>query len=355
MSMATRSAATSPLAAAILICMSLPGGCERTRDDMGKTLQTDHRPEVLVRLGAGTLGLVTSERRYCVWNVSGDPRLVREMALVGNMRHAMPISDTLVAQDLYTDDPEADSIVVVDLTSGQPRYTCELGKGAEVVAIAADIRGEALAWVEEQVHNPLSFRMRCVDVQTGKVKCDLEAPLVAPRYQRIGCLAFSPDGKTIAFASSEGKGAAGAVDIDSNVVLWHRVTEPWGGIWRIAFCPDSESFYATDDCGQLTRYETKTGKVLWRTEVKLPAYTPWGDQARERLLALDVSPDGKHVAVGTDYTKKVMIWEVSSGKRVGKIKVSKWPVESILLFSHDGKGIWAAGSQDRRIRYFALP
>ena len=87
----------------------------------------------------------------------------------------------------------------------------------------------------------------------------------------------------------------------------------------------------------------------------LPASTPWGEQAAERLLAVDVSPDGKTVAVGTDYTSKVMLWDVASGRSAGEIEAFDSPVESVVLFDSESKGIWAAGSQDKYIRHFKLP
>jgi len=285
--------------------------------------------------------------------VSIDPRQLRPSMLT-RMLNSTPLGEVISERQLRRHRNGAGYRIGDEKRVDLFRY------GAAVEAIAADQRGELVAWVEQMSqtisYRPQTFRLRCVDVRTGASQLDLEVPLVEPQVQRIGDLAISPDRKTIAFGGSQGEPAVGVVDIEKGAVLWNTaVPMPRGGVWMLAFCPDSRSFYATDNCGQLTRYETRTGRILWQTGVAVPALTPWGDQAMERLLAVDVSPDGAHVAVGTDYTCKVIVWEVSSGKLVGEIQVSKWPIESVLVFSHDGKGIWAAGSQDRSIRYFPIP
>ena len=70
-------------------------------------------------------------------------------------------------------------------------------------------------------------------------------------------------------------------------------------------------------------------------------------------MAVDVSPDGKYVAVGTDYTTRAIVWDVASGDCLKSVDVSKYPVGA-LFFSNDSRGFWAAGTLDKQLRYWPL-
>jgi len=304
------------------------------------------------RLQSGKIAIVTSDELQ-LWEASNPKAPTVRMRLPdpGAVGKVSPISDVLAAWEDYPNERKR-VVKIFELATGNTRHVFPLRKPWEVEAIASSYRGNLLVWVEQQ--HPMrgnTFRMRVADARSGKIIADVVAPLVYPRTQTITALTIAPDEQTVAFGSWDGGAAVGVVDVKNKKVLWHKKQEPLGGTWKIAYCPDSKSFFTTDDCGQLTRYETSTGKVLSTFVVKLPALTPWGEQARESLLAVDVSPDGKYVAAGTDYTRQVIIWEIASGKRVKTLKVSKYPV-GVLFFSEDGKGIWAAGTCDKKLRLF---
>lgn len=333
-------------------------GCQEAVPEVEKVIETQDRVSYLRRLGDHELGVVMDGYGdgCSIWDVRDQPRRVREYQEEAPIFRALfPISATLLARTMSQGRGQPRLLQFVDISEGQVLQSHTVPAGEGVRAIAADTRGEAVAWVEQQVYDAKTFRLKVVDVKTGTVTCDVRAPLLAPGYQEVECLAFSPDGETVAFGSSTGKPGVGLVDLKAQEVLWHQVPQPRGGVWRIAFHPDSESFYTSDSRGQLSRYATRSGELLWRATVEVPGRSPWGAQAMERLLALDVSPDGKYVAVGTDYSQTILMWDIASGERVARIGRFETPVESALVFSADSKGIWAAGSQDRRVRYFPLP
>jgi WD40 repeat protein len=71
-------------------------------------------------------------------------------------------------------------------------------------------------------------------------------------------------------------------------------------------------------------------------------------------MAADVSPDGRLVAADAGYTDRVIIWDCHSGKRLKTLNLSESPVYQALFFDPSGKGLWAAGSLDTKLKYFPL-
>jgi WD40 repeat protein len=71
-------------------------------------------------------------------------------------------------------------------------------------------------------------------------------------------------------------------------------------------------------------------------------------------MAVDVSPDGRLVAADAGNTNRVIIWDCQSGKRLKTLDLVDSPIYQALFFDPSGKGLWAAGSLDTKLRYFPL-
>ena len=146
-------------------------------------------------------------------------------------------------------------------------------------------------------------------------------------------LAFSPDGKIIAFATGSEKNIFEGYTNDyielHDVETGEHLSKglySCAGAATAAFSPDSRTLaYAGEDC-QVTIREVESGKVVH-------ALGPAPDTE-----SLAFSPDGRMLAVGGD---EVEIWDVQTGNLSSAIEGANY--DSLVAFSPDGRFLAISG------------
>ena len=293
-------------------------------------------------LGVDRIAVFTASARMQVWTLDRQPTREVDVPVPDGVSlfETYPLSPTLLAWPHWTNR----SVEIGELPSGKVICSFPVEKGSQIIRLAVSRSGHLVSWIDEPFADKGVCRIRLAETSTGNILLDMPVPL-SWTGQMFDSLAISPDASVIAFGYGWGSPDVGVVDIKTKAILWRK--RDVGGGFRMCFAPDSRSLFGADAAGKLTQYETATGKVLWQVTVRSPG--EW-----ERLVAVDVSPDGKRVAVGCDFSNRAIVWNIDSRKEIASFKASKYPLWCVF-FDPSGEGIWTAGTVDSVISYYPLP
>lgn len=150
------------------------------------------------------------------------------------------------------------------------------------------------------------------------------------------CVAFSPDGKTLA------TGLSGVRGTDSTLRLWDvaegTATAPWPDqiedVTKMAFSPDGKTLATVDQTLEVSLWDR-----TYRTRVLLPH--------PELPLDLAFAPDGRTLATGGRYGA-AWLWDLATRTVTAALTTRGVAVVNSVAFSPDGRTL-ATGSADLTI------
>ncbi len=146
-------------------------------------------------------------------------------------------------------------------------------------------------------------------------------------------VAFSPDGKTLASAGSDGTIRLWDVRRRVQVAQLPGHSDP---VEEVRFSPDGTMLASAGEDDTVRLWDLRSGTQVAELT---------GD--RSEVWSVDFSPDGALLASGSrDHT--VRLWDVRSHRQVGVLRDNRGAVTSVR-FSPDGKTL-ASGSWDRSVR-----
>lgn len=191
---------------------------------------------------------------------------------------------------------------------------------------------------------------------------------LAGHKEWISAVAFSPDGRRLASASSDG--AVIVWDVGSRQAL-KRLDRHKDRVVAISFSPDSHWLTTADLRGTLVRWDvdgTKPPEVLnenadlnsalafsrdgrWIAGPTSQGVLVWDLARKNQVVVLEpvtgqvrevaFSPDGKRLA-GANNNKTVVVWDLTTGKTVARLEGHANSVQTVT-FSPDGQWLASAG------------
>lgn len=152
----------------------------------------------------------------------------------------------------------------------------------------------------------------------------------------VFCVAFSPDGRTIAFG-------AGAVEHGSSVYLWgippvrlaRQLEGREGNVFSVAFSPVGGIVaycrHSSFTGGEVLLSDTATGRPLRQFD----GHTEGG-------ASLAFSPDGSTIATGGSWDGALRLWNTATGQQLWQATDGRLHIDSVA-FSPDGNIIASGG------------
>jgi WD40 repeat protein len=275
-----------------------------------------------------TLLLVRDNRHLGLWDVASGQE--RRLALsTTNLQQAAISPDGKTVALLDADQ----SLRVWDVVANKERQRLLEPLNARVthqafrpitLAFSADGAQLAVGGIQGQ-----DFLIHLWEVGSGRERPALKGPL-----SNLGCLAFSPDGKTVVVGDA-GQGSVFLLDAASGKKL-HQLAGQAGGSQPVArFSPDGKMLAVVNGVG-IDLVDPATGQVLRRLAC-----------AGQGFACLAFSTDGKTLAVGgRDHL--VHLWEVGTGKELQPAEGARGPV-AVTIYSPDGLTVATAGG-DHTVR-----
>jgi WD40 repeat protein len=150
----------------------------------------------------------------------------------------------------------------------------------------------------------------------------------------VNDMAFSPDGRTIYLACSDGRVREWHVRPETKPV--DRVAGHRAEVWSLAFSPDGSTLASAGDDHTIKLWDRRVGRLI---------RTLKGHGALVAAIAID--PSGKRLA-SASFDKTVWLWDFPSGQPRTVLKGHEGHVRAVA-FSPDGRNV-ASGGDDKTVR-----
>jgi hypothetical protein len=177
-------------------------------------------------------------------------------------------------------------------------------------------------------------------VLAGNCTRDVFAGFERFQDEPITCVAFSPDGQTLAYAGWDRIIRMLNVTVELEEQEAVTLTGHSGWIFDVAFSPDGKLLASASNDKTVKIWDLATGKALHTLE-----------QLNVGFLSVTFSPDGQALAAGSrDHS--IRLYEVATGREVATLVGHEGAVNT-LAFAPDGRTL-ASGAEDTKVKLWDI-
>ena len=159
------------------------------------------------------------------------------------------------------------------------------------------------------------------------------------------------EGNLLAGAGEEGKAWVFVSDVNSQNVLWKKTFDEHSKFTCAEFSPDGKLLFIAEKVRHILALNAATGELV--KEFVMEEYQTPSNQ-KQNISCIDISPDGKTLAVDTEPAGIVWFWNIASGKKIGEIYASELTVSDIS-FSTDSKYLATGCLVSPEIKIWKVP
>jgi WD40 repeat protein len=153
---------------------------------------------------------------------------------------------------------------------------------------------------------------------------------LGPSDHMIWSVAFSTDGKSLATAGSNVQ----LWDLSTKAIIFSKRVPGERDFWSVAFSPDGRTLASGSGDNSIRLWDVTTGE----NTATLPGHTP---------MSLAFTRDGKILASGGN-DKTIRLWDTVTNENIATLQGHESSVNSVA-FSQDGRTL-ASGSDDKTVR-----
>ena len=160
------------------------------------------------------------------------------------------------------------------------------------------------------------------------------------------------DGNLLAGAGEKGQAWIFVTDVKNKNILWEKTFKEYNQFTLIKFSPDGKRLFAAEKARHILAIDTATGQLL--NEFVMDEYQT-AAHLKQNISCMAVSFDGKVLAANTEPSGTVWLWDITSGREIGRLPVGGGLIISGVAFSPDSKYLATSCMVSPEIKIWKVP
>ncbi|MGA2915490.1 MAG: WD40 repeat domain-containing protein [Sedimentisphaerales bacterium] len=162
----------------------------------------------------------------------------------------------------------------------------------------------------------------------------------------------SNDGSLLAGAGKKEKAWIFITDTKNGNILWEKTFEEYNQFTLTRFSSDGKKLFVAEKARNILTFDAPTGQLL--NKFVMDEYQTVA-HLKQSISCMAVSPDGKVLAANTEPAGTVWLWDVASGRKIGRLPVGGGLIISGIAFSPDSRYLATSCMVSPEIKIWKVP